>query len=494
MKRLIFIVSAVALLSSCTEKVENASVVDEYPLMFPDYRGVTIPVNFAPLNFNFLDSEAQMLDVTLGDGSGETLYHLQASNLIAQFDVERWHKIMNEVDSVVVTVNAKYEDGWKTFQPFTFYVSPDSIDYGVVYRLIAPAYEVFSELRIVERDLSSFNERTILSNKGKYACFNCHSFNQCNPDQTSFHIRGEDGATLITQGNVTQAYNTRTPYTIGPCAYSYWHPSGKYVAYATSQTRQCFHVTNMRKDIEAFDLKSDVQILNLETNELIVPDFLAVDSVWENFPVFSPDGKTLYYVTCPIKPIPVEKDSAFYSLCSVGFNPANGTLSSKVDTIINGRILKRSVSQPRPSYDGKYILYNGLDYGTYPNFHPDANLFLLDVSTGESRDLTEINSDEVESAHSWSSNSKWIVFASRRVDRRYNRLFFAHIDEDGRFTKAVLLPQEDPQTYYDDLPQAFNVPELISKACPLNEHEIYGLILNDYRVNVKAVQAEIVDE
>ena len=44
------------------------------------------------------------------------------------------------------------------------YVSPHPIDYGVVYRKLAPGYEVYSKMGIYERDLASFEERHLLEN------------------------------------------------------------------------------------------------------------------------------------------------------------------------------------------------------------------------------------------------------------------------------------------------------------------------------------------
>ena len=41
---------------------------------------------------------------------------------------------------------------------------------------------------------------------------------------------------------------------------------------------------------------------------------------------------------------------------------------------------------------------------------------MLDLSTGAIDSLPEVNSPDVESYHSWSGNSRWFVFSSRRDD------------------------------------------------------------------------------
>ena len=72
------------------------------------------------------------------------------------------------------------------------------------------------------------------------------------------------------------------------------------------------------------------------------------------------------------------------------------------------------------------------------------------------------NSADTDSYHSWSSNSRWIVFSSRRDDGLFTRLYIAHIDADGVAGKPFMLPQRDPQQYYADLFRSYNVPEFIT--------------------------------
>jgi predicted Rossmann-fold nucleotide-binding protein len=45
------------------------------------------------------------------------------------------------------------------------------------------------------------------------------------------------------------------------------------------------------------------------------------------------------------------------------------------------------------------------------------------------------------------------------------------MDEQGRFHKPFLLPQEDP-TYYDTCLQTFNVPELVQGPITVKESEL----------------------
>ena len=42
----------VSLFVSCTESVTDAEKVDRWPEIYPDYVGVTIPADIAPMDFN----------------------------------------------------------------------------------------------------------------------------------------------------------------------------------------------------------------------------------------------------------------------------------------------------------------------------------------------------------------------------------------------------------------------------------------------------------
>ncbi|MBM3837502.1 MAG: hypothetical protein FJ398_05995 [Verrucomicrobia bacterium] len=72
----------------------------------------------------------------------------------------------------------------------------------------------------------------------------------------------------------------------------------------------------------------------------------------------------------------------------------------------------------------------------------------------------DINSDQADSWHSWSSNSRWIVFSSKRRDGLFARPYFSYVDERGTFHKPFLLPQKDP-AFYDSFIKTFNLPEFI---------------------------------
>ena len=97
-------------------------------------------------------------------------------------------------------------------------------------------------------------------------------------------------------------------------------------------------------------------------------------------------------------------------------------------------------------------------YGNFSIWHKDADLWIKDMVTSESRAVQELCSDCTESYHSWSSSGRWVVFSSRRGDNTYTRLYLAHFNPDGTFSKPFLLPQRSPD-FYSRLFKSYNIPE-----------------------------------
>ena len=486
-------------LMGCNETVSDARQETIQPQIYPDYLGVTIPVNIAPLCFNMADETAQRIDAVITDSHGNNL-HNQGEESV-DFDIDDWHQLLgkNCGDSLSVTISAKYDDGWHTYQPFSIYISPDSIDYGLCYRLIAPGYEVWSKMGIYERDLTSFDERPLIENTQFEGCVNCHSFNRGNPADMSLHIRGPHGATLLrnADGSFT-AYDTKTPQTLGLCVYPYWHPSGRYIAYSTNITRQLFHSADPNR-IEVFDEASDIQVYDVEKNKLLLSPLLKQDSVYETFPVFSADGRSLYFCAAAdseeCRTNSVGFAGLHYNLCRIDFDPATGMYGDRIDTIVDAAAIGKSVSFPRPSYDGRFLCYTLSDYGQFSIWHHEADLWLLDLKNEEffaeqsgeaerrmkNRPMTEANSDDTESFHNWSTNSRWLVFSSRRDDGLFTRPYFCHIDTDGHVAKPFMLPQRNPLCFYRDRFLSFNVPEFIIAPTRFDESNAIRIINDDNR-------------
>lgn len=470
--------------TSCSNKVEGPIVCNALPPIFPDYIGVTIPAEIAPMNFDIAQGvDYQRIDVVVKGGKKGEL-HVNAKHV--NLPMKQWRKLLQENlgDSLQFIVSIKQDDGWKQYQPFSMYVSPYAIDYGIVYRKIAPGYELYNKMGIYERNLSTFEERALLENTLlPNMCVNCHSFNQTNPTNLSLHIRGEKGGTLMRHDKQEEILETKTPTTLSACVYPYWHPSGKYIAYSTNLTAQSFHAAS-NKRIEVFDSESDVLVYHPETHQLITSPLLQKQEAFETFPAFSPDGKTLYFCSSKSQQVPAGFQDVKYNLCSISFSEEEGKFGTQIDTLISVEGTQKSIAFPRPSYDGKYLMYTLSNYGTFPIWHKEADLWLMNLADGTTRPIDEVNSNDTESFHNWSSNSHWFLFSSRRDDGLYTRIYLASIDDEGRISKPFLLPQKHPWEYYDELLYSYNVPDFVNQPINLHPQQLEREVMSGKRTNV----------
>ena len=227
-------------------------------------------------------------------------------------------------------------------------------------------------------------------------------------------------------------------------------------------------------------------VYDVNRREVFTSELLNSTDEYETFPTFSPDGKSLYYCSAhAVDSMPQQYQEVKYSLCRIGFDEENRTFGTEVDTLYNASLLKRSVSFPRMSPDGRFLVYTLSDYGNFSIWHKDADLYMVDLATGDTQRLDILNSDNVESYHSWSSNSRWLVFSSRRENGLYTQPYIAYIDDNGSPRKPFLLPQRNPKSFYEAQMNAYNIPELVNGKIEISSREIADFAINETAIQVK---------
>jgi len=483
-----FILFLPLFIASCQREVVR---VDALPPIWPDYVGVTIPAGVAPLDFS-LDGSYDRIYVRAEGSNGTSC---TARGRWARWDVSRWHKFTeaNVGGTLTLTVVGKKDGRWTQFRPFIVYVSTDPLDdYGVTYRKIAPGYETYSKIGIYQRNIHTFSEEPVIeSTLTPGQCVNCHTANATRPEQFTFHLRGKHGATYFQTGTEGKWVTTKTDQTISNAVYPYWHPSGHYCACSNNFIHQSFWTGDERL-IEVWDDASDISVVDVRTDEVITSPLVHTDW-YETYPAFSPDGQTLYYCTSYPHSVPARASDVRYDLCSISFDAAKGELGTRVDTLIHAANEGHSITFPRPSYDGRYVLYSQADFGCFPVNHREADLWLYEVSTGRRFPLEGANSSQAESFHNWSSNSRWILFSSRRHDGLYSLLYICHVDEEGHASKPFLLPQRNPKAYYGSSLYSYNVPDFTHTKVRFNTTRTWQQVSSDNRVQAKPKDIHILD-
>ena len=139
-----------------------------------------------------------------------------------------------------------------------------------------------------------------------------------------------------------------------------------------------------------------------------------------------------------------------------------------------------SVAQPRISPDGRWLYFCATRYSCWPIYDPYSDIYGIDLEQGRQTGKFEyhkldINSDQTESIVNWSSNSKWIVFSSKRGTPLFTRPYLTHVAPDGKNSKPIVLPQEDPE-FYDSFLFTYTLPTLATGPVSVSQKEIIRAI------------------
>ncbi len=498
------------------------AALDRAPTIYPDYCDVTIPPNVAPLNFDVQENAEEILTRVFEDGAERPVATFSGKEI--RFSQRKWRRLLepnvgktlrfetfalnvvgdsaNGEKSASVGDSANGEKAasvgdlangeksassgkWVKYADWEMRVAPDSIDPWVSYRLVFPGYEYYSDLALWSRSLETFEERPIIRARlvAERTCVNCHTFQAGRTDSFLFHLRFKKGGTVVVDRGAVKKVDLNAEGLDAGCAYAAWRPNSPHVAFSSNQTSQIFYSCDKNR-INVLDSFSDLLLYDVEKNEL-TPILPSDDDYLPTYPTWAPDGKTLYYCCAkapdfktPRQPVAARKDEVpfvqdefRYDIMKVDFDEKTGKFGAP-ELVFNAGALDKSAAFPRVSPDGKSLMFTLARRGCFPIWFRDADLWTLDLATGEARALDEVNSpNEPDSYHSWSSNGRWFVFSSRRDDGSHTRLYFAHIGENGEVSKPFMLPQRDPAKTLNAT-KSFNVPEFTVEPVQISEREL----------------------
>lgn len=480
-------------LCGCDDDRKVDGAIADTVAIFPDYRDVTIPYNIAPLNFCVVGHDKALLQVSGGDGSS---IQVETSDGCFRFNRKEWRKLLEnnkggKLKFTVLFYNRTnclpHDGGWVATPSFEMCVAKEPVDPWISYRLIPPGYELWNSMGIYQRNMETFEQHPIYENiMTRSNCVNCHSYCMQNPDKMLFHVRAKYGATVMINDEIIEKLNTKTDSTVSALVYPSWHPSGRFVAFSVNNTMQNFHGKNLNR-VEVYDGESDVVVYDVANHSIMWSPLTKSAKSFETFPTFSPDGKSLYFCSAnAVDSVMYNYKKVRYSLCRISFDARTGRFGDSVDTLYNAEKEKRSVSFPRVSPDGRLLVFTLHDYGNFSIWHREADLYAIDLQKNAISPLSAANSDDVESYHSWSSNSRWIVFSSRRLDGLYTRPFVCYVGRDGKARKPFLLPQKNPRKFYDELMFSYNIPEFMKGKVKISQHTLSRMLRNEKGIDVRA--------
>jgi tetratricopeptide (TPR) repeat protein len=244
-------------------------------------------------------------------------------------------------------------------------------------------------------------------------------------------------------------------------------PTGRYVV-STVKDRSVFvAIPDLMISQLFFPIKGILVVYDRDTKTFTPlpgaddPQYVQTNAVW------SPDGKELVFARAKAhrvehmeqlngalldqKDVPeftVDKKPFRYDLYRIPFNDGKGGTPLPVEGASNDGM---SNYFPKYSPDGKWIVFTKSN--SYMLLQPDSELWIVPAKGGAARKLAH-NTPRMNSWHSWSSNSRWLVFSSK-VNGPYTQLFLTHIDENGDDSPPVLLER------FTSTDRAANIPEFV---------------------------------
>jgi Tol biopolymer transport system component len=259
-----------------------------------------------------------------------------------------------------------------------------------------------------------------------------------------------------------RGWRVRLPFAIQMTTYMAWAPDGQKLALSANQQlvtlAPIVHETQFAgeptSDIAIYDVLQNIAYLLPGASD---PDLL------EMYPCWSQDGESIVYCSSPAGAHPAQ---VRYDLRVIRFNKGEGGLSRAIPGAShNGR----SNYFPRYSPDGNWLCFCRSDAGCL--IKSSSDLYLLPGDLQGQAHRLECNADyAADSWHSWSSNSRWLIFATKRDDGIYARLYLTQIDEEGDASPAVRLPVKD-------LPlESFNIPEFVAQVPQIEERKLFEAI------------------
>ena len=455
---------------SCSGKLpKEFSETGQLPTIFPDYSEITIPPNIAPLNFRIKEA-GDAYAVRISAKNGKEII-VSGKNPVIQINNSDWKNLLsaNAGEALSTDIYCKNGGKWTKFKTTKNQIAKEKIDSYLSYRLINSAYVLWFEMGIYQRNLENFDESPVIQNKSiGGACVNCHSLSKNNPEKFMFHIRSKFAGTLIYNEGKLEKVETKTDYTLASAAYGAWNPNGRHIAFSVNKINQNFYVFKDQSN-EVSDQYSDLIVYDTETKMITTSPKVSTRSR-ENLPEWSADGKYIYYISANEAVNDSARLITKYSLMGIPFDPEKNSWG-EVDTLISSTETGKSITFPRTSPDGRFLVFCLTNYGYFTIHHNESDLCILDLKTGKYRVVNEINSSETESYHSWSTNGRWLIFSSRRIDGVHTRTFIAHVDENGKFGKPFVLPQENPD-FYNNYLLNFNRPELMTGKITVSPQKI----------------------
>lgn len=453
----------------------------DYPL-----EGSIFPPEFPSPLFSWNDSlnASEKWHLRLSSKSGKELHRESIDSPSWRPDSAIWQNVKAASDTETVFLSLIGENKGVFVKKYSsaklsFSFSSDSVGASIFYRAVplpfGYAIENVNEIEWYTGSIDGSLPNKVLDNIP--VCANCHSFSNSGLIAMDVDYANDKGSYIIAHAHDTvQLTNdeiiTWSDYkrdegglTFG--LLSQVSPNGKHVL-STVKDRSIFvAIDNLEYSQLFFPIKGVIAVYDREAKKYFELPGASDPAYVQSNPNWSPDNHEIMftranrYISSKIEnsesvllnQADVEEfisgDLGFkYDLFRIPFNDGSG---GKALAVPGASMNNKSNYFARYSPDGKWVVFCQSE--NYMLLQPDSKLYIMPAGGGEARLMT-CNTNNMNSWHSWSPNSKWLVFSSK-VGGPYTQLYLTHIDENGN---------DSPPLFLENLAfnsKAINIPEFM---------------------------------
>jgi len=318
------------------------------------------------------------------------------------------------------------------------------------------------------RDLSKSASTLVL--KDMPTCANCHSFSS-DGKFLGMDIdlpKGDKGGytlvpvrpKMVIQKKQLFSWASYNPQWLTYGLFSRVSPDGRYVISSVNENAFITNYMDFRFLQTFYPTRGILAFYDRRTEKVTPlpgadnPEYVHTNAVW------TPDGRALVFIRAkainnvpqgkwPLRADDPNEIQIKYDLYTVPFNDGRG---GEARPLAGASDNGKSNSFPKVSPDGRWIVWVQAANGLL--MRPDSELSIMPLSGGRPRRMT-CNLPLMNSWHSWSPNSRWLVFSSK-ANTPFTQMFLTHIDEQGNDSPAVLIPDSTAAN------RAVNIPEFVN--------------------------------
>ncbi|MDE5762341.1 MAG: hypothetical protein K2H68_02375 [Bacteroidales bacterium] len=445
----------------CKPAAPTASIETVETFIYPDYgKDLVLPCNIAPLNFYIRDNGIRRhhvrIDVCDSTGASVDFLTLKTRGKV-QFPLRTWRKLTSQA----VANHGALKIHIDTFAPFSWKISPDSIDPYVIYRSGPFDDNPGGRLQVYQRSLQDFEHKLLIDNAlTDNNCMNCHAVGAGNAGRMIVHIRGAHAGTLVIHADTVRKLIIPATYDFR-LSYPSHNPVYPYIAFATTKIAPFYYVNSHRTQDLIADYGGRIVLYDIRRDRIFTSPALSDTAFQYTFPAWSADGRTLYFcrtATLPLDSLTpdTEKEAliAFrYDLYKCDFDPVTDSFGEAelVSAVSRSEV---SAAMPAVHPEGRYILVSAMMMGSHASQN-QGDIYLIDTEKDTLRAVSELNSPDGEAAAGWSVDGKWVVYRSKMQNGSNSALYIAHFECDSaegqpaaaRFSTPFVIPERNPYYY-----------------------------------------------